>query len=153
MFLLILIGWAVAEIFAFVEVGHAIGLLAAILILLATSVLGTQLLRVQGRAAIGRVALAVTEHREPGRAALDGVLGFLGAALLVLPGFVSDAFGALLLLPPTRVLTRRWLSRHYAGRMMRFVASTGSFASRAGGRHPDDVDSTAIDDDHQQLDR
>jgi UPF0716 protein FxsA len=153
MFLLILVGWAVAEIFAFVEVGHAIGWPAAILILLATSVLGTQLLRVQGRAAFARVSLAVSERRAPGRAALDGVLGFLGAMLLVLPGFVSDALGALLLLPPTRKLAGRWLSHHYAGRTMRFVANTGSFASRAGGRHPHDVDSTAIDDDRQQLDR
>jgi UPF0716 protein FxsA len=153
MFLLILVGWAVAEIFAFVEVGYAIGWPAAILILLATSVLGTQLLRVQGRAAFARVSLAVSERRAPGRAALDGVLGFLGAMLLVLPGLVSDALGALLLLPPTRKLAGRWLSHHYAGRTMRFVANTGSFASRAGGRHPHDVDSTAIDDDRQQLDR
>lgn len=153
MFLLILVGWAVAEILVFVEVGHAIGWPAAILILLATSVLGTQLLRIQGRAAFARVSLAVSERRAPGRAALDGVLGFLGAMLLVLPGFVSDALGALLLLPPTRKLAQRWLSRHYAGRAMRFVANTGSFASRAGGRQADDVDSTAIDDDREALDR
>jgi UPF0716 protein FxsA len=116
-------------------------------------VLGAQLLRIQGRAAIERVSLAVSEHRAPARAAIEGVLGFLGATLLVVPGFVTDALGALLLLPPTRALTRRWLSRHYAGRTMRFVASTGRFASRGGGRRPDDVDSTAVDDDPHQLGR
>jgi len=81
------------------------------------------------------------------------VLGFLGAVLLVVPGFVTDALGVLLLLPRTRALTRRWLSRHYAGRTMRFVASTGRFASRDRGRRPDDVESTAVDDDPYELGR
>jgi UPF0716 protein FxsA len=153
MFVLVLIGLPVAEIFIFIEVGNAIGWLLAVVVLLGTSVLGAQLLRIQGRAAIGRVSLAVAEHRAPARAAIEGVLGFLGAVLLVVPGFLTDALGALLLLPPTRALMRRWLSRHYAGRTMRFVATTGRFASRDRGRHPDDVESTVVDDDPPQLRR
>jgi UPF0716 protein FxsA len=153
MFVLLLIGLPVAEVFVFIEVGNAIGWLLAVVILLGTSVLGAQLLRIQGRAAIERVSLAVSEHRAPARAAIEGVLGFLGAVLLAVPGFITDALGALLLLPPTRALTRRWLSRHYAGRMMRFVATTGRFASRDRGWRPDDVESTAVDDDPHQLGR
>ncbi|HEY1775787.1 MAG TPA: FxsA family protein [Solirubrobacteraceae bacterium] len=149
--LLLLIAWPAIEIFVFIEVGQAIGWLLTIVILLGTSVLGGQMLRIQGRSAIQRVSVAVSERRAPGRAALNGLLGFLGAVLLLVPGFVTDALGALLLLPPTRSLTGRWLSRHYAGRTMRFVASTGRFASRDRGRRPDDVDSTAIDDDQPQL--
>jgi len=151
--LLFLIVWPAIEIFALIEVGHAIGWPLAIVVLLGTSVLGAQLLRVQGRTAIERVSVAVSEHRAPARAAVDGLLGFLGGVLLVIPGFVTDALGALLLLPPTRALTRRWLSRHYAGRAMRFVATTGRFASRDRGRHPDDVESTAVDDDRRGLGR
>ena len=146
MFVLLLIGLPIAEIFAFIEVGMAIGWLLAVVLLLGTSVLGVQLLRIQGRAAIERVSLAVSEHRAPARAAIEGVLGFLGAALLVVPGFITDALGALLLL-------RQWLSRHYAGRTMRFVATTGRFASRGRGWRPGDVESTAVDDDPHQLDR
>jgi len=153
MVLLLLIAWPAIEILAFIEVGHAIGWLLAAVVLLGTSVLGAQLLRIQGRAAIGRVSLAVSERRAPAGAAIDGLLGFLGGVLLVIPGFVTDALGALLLLPPTRALTRRWLSRHYAGRAMRFVASSGRFASRDRGRRPGDVDSTAVDDDQLRLDR
>jgi UPF0716 protein FxsA len=153
MFVLVLIGLPVLEVFVFIEVGRAIGWLLAVVVLLATSALGAQLLRIQGRSAVQRVSLAVSEHRAPARAAIDGVLGFLGSLLLVIPGFVTDALGALLLLPPTRALTRRWLSRHYAGRAMRFVATTGRFASRDRGRRPDDVDSTAVDDDPHQLGR
>ncbi len=153
MLLILLIAWPAIEILAFIEIGQAIGWLLAVGVLLGTSVLGAQLLRIQGRAAIERVSLAVTEHRPPAGAAIDGLLGFLGGVLLVIPGFVTDALGVLLLLPPIRTLTRRWLSRHYGGRAMRFVATTGRFASRDRGRRPGDVDSTAVDDDQPQLDR
>jgi UPF0716 protein FxsA len=151
--LLLLLAWPAIEIFVLIEVGDAIGWLLTVVVLLGTSVLGAQLLRIQGRSALERVSLAVSEGRAPARAAIDGLLGFLGGVLLVIPGFVTDALGALLLLPPTRALTRRWLSRHYAGRTMRFVASTGRFASRDRGRRPDDVDSTAVDDDQSRLSR
>jgi UPF0716 protein FxsA len=151
MIVLLLIAWPAIEIFVFVEVGQAIGWLLAVAVLLATSVLGVQMLRIQGRSTIERVSLAVSEHRAPARAAIDGLLGFLGGVLLVIPGFVTDALGALLLLPPTRALARRWLSRHYAGRAMRFVATTGRFAARDRGRRPDDVESTAIEDDVHRL--
>jgi UPF0716 protein FxsA len=153
MVVLIPIAWLLIEILAFIEVGQAIGWLLAVLVLLGTSVLGAQLLRLQGRSAIARVSLAVSEHRAPARAALDGLLGFLGGVLLVIPGFVSDALGTLLLLPPTRALTRRWLSRHYSGRTLRFVASTGRFASRDRAPRPGDVESTAVDEDQQRLGR
>ena len=153
MFVLVLIAVPVLEVFVFIEVGQAIGWLLAVVLLLGTSVAGVQIVRIQGRAALERVSLAVSGRRAPGGAAVDGALGFLGGLLLVVPGFVTDALGALLLLPPTRALTRRWLSRHYAGKTMRFVASTGRFAARGGGRRPDDVDSTAVDDDPGQLDR
>ena len=153
MFVLFLIALPVVEVFAFIEVGGASGWLAAVVVLLATSVLGAQLLRIQSRSAIERVSQAVSERRAPARAALDGVLGFIGGLLLVVPGFVTDAFGVLLLLPPTRALARRWLTRHYTGGAMRFVATTGRFASGDRGRRPDDVDSTAVDDDLRQLNR
>jgi UPF0716 protein FxsA len=154
MFLLVLIAVPVLEVFVFIEVGHAIGWLLAVVLLLGTSLLGVQLVRIQGRAAIERVSLAVSERRAPGRAAIDGALGFLGATLLVVPGFVTDAFGALLMLPPTQALAGRWLSRHYAARLMSFVATAGRFTGRGGGSGgvpPADVESTAIDDDLDQL--
>jgi UPF0716 protein FxsA len=151
MFLLLLIAWPAVEIFVFIEVGLAIGWLLTVVLLLGTSVLGAQLLRIQGRVAIERVTLAISEGRTPARPAIDGLLGFVGGVLLVIPGFVTDALGALLVLPPTKALTRSWLSRHYSGRMMRFVATTGRFASRDRGPRPGDVESTAVDDDLPRL--
>jgi UPF0716 protein FxsA len=153
MFVLVPIGVLVVEVFVFIEVGRAIGWLLAVVLLLGTSVLGVRLLLIQGRSAIERVSLAISEHRAPAYAAIDGALGSLGCVLLVIPGFVTDVLGALLLLPSTRKLTRRWISRHYTGRIVRFVATTGRFASGARGRHPADVESTVVDDDRDQLDR
>ncbi len=153
MFLLILIGVPVLEVFVFIEVGHAIGWLLALALLLGTSLLGARLVRSEGRAAIERFSLAVSERRAPASAAIEGALGFLGAALLAVPGFVTDALGALLLLSPTRKLARRWISSHFAGRVTRFAASAGRFAARDHAARPADVDSTAIDDDLDQLGR
>ncbi|MFI4984537.1 MAG: FxsA family protein [Solirubrobacterales bacterium] len=153
MFVLVLIGVPAVEVFVFIEVGHAIGWLLAVVLLLGTSVLGARLVRIQGRSAIERVSLAVSERRAPARAAVDGALGFLGGVLLAVPGFVTDVLGALLMFPPTRTLTRRWLSRHYAGRTMSFVATAGRFASGDRGARPADAESTAVDDDPGQLGR
>ena len=154
MLALALLAWPVLEVFVFIEVGLAIGWLPAIVLLLGASLLGTQLLRVQGRAAIERVSAAVSERRAPGRAALDGALGFLGGVLLVVPGFVTDVLGALLVLPPTRTLAGRWISRRYVDRMIGFAATAARFtpARRAASR-PADVDSTAIEDDQDLLGR
>lgn len=148
-----MIGVPVLEVLVFIEVARTIGWLLAVLLLIGSSVIGARLLPIQGRSAIDRVSLAVSERRAPGRAALDGALGFLGAMLLVVPGFVTDAVGALLLLPATRALARSWLSLHYAGRMMSFVATAGRFASRERARAPADFDSTAVDDDLDEIER
>lgn len=154
MVLLLLIAVPLVEVVVFVEVAQAIGWLVAFALLLATSVLGTQLLRIQGRAAIQRLSLAVAERRPPGAPALDGALGFLGAALLALPGFVTDALALVLLFAPTRGLVRRRLSRHYSARLMNLLARSGRFGARgAPGRPRADVDSTAFEDDLEQLDR
>jgi UPF0716 protein FxsA len=159
MFVVVPIAVLAVEVFVFIEVGHAIGWVAAILLLLGTSLLGARLLLIQGRAAIGRVSRAISERRAPGRAAIDGALGSLGCVLLVVPGFLTDVLGGLLLFPPSRDLARRWVSHHYAGRTLSFLASTRPFAAGARGRTgaadqpPADVESTAVEDDRDQLER
>jgi UPF0716 protein FxsA len=152
-FVLILIGVPVLEVLVFIEVGRAIGWLLAVVLVLGISVLGVQLLRVQGRATIERVSLAVSERRASGGAAVDGALGFLGALLLVIPGFVTAVLGALLLFPLTRRLMRRWISRHYVARVVRFTAAAGRFAPGNRDMPRFDVESTAVDDDLDQLSR
>jgi UPF0716 protein FxsA len=146
MFLLAVIAVPLLELAAFVAVGLSAGWLLAIALLAGMSLLGVVALRAEGRAALAGVSPAAWENRSPGPAALDAALGLLGAVLLVLPGFVTGAVGAVLLISPTRHALRRTLSRHLARRVMRFGVTVQRFS-------PADVDATAIDDDRPRLGR
>jgi UPF0716 protein FxsA len=152
MFILLLLIPVVVEVIAFVEVAGVIGWALATALLIGTSLLGLALLGIQGRSALRRVSRALSERRAPGAAALDGALGFLGCILLVVPGFVTDALGALLLLAPVRALVRRWISRRYATRVMRFAGAAAQATSRTRVVWAADVESTAVEGDRPQLD-
>jgi UPF0716 protein FxsA len=96
-----------AELYVIIQIGQQIGALWTIALLLADSIIGTLLLRSQGRAAWRRFNEATTEGRIPAREVADGALIMLGGAFLLTPGFLTDIFGLLLLIPPTRALFRR----------------------------------------------
>ena len=68
----------------------------------------------------------------------DGVLIVVGGTLLLTPGFITDIFGLLLLIPPTRAIARR-LMRPLLMRRFRIVG----FPGRTGARQPYDFDGTA----------
>jgi UPF0716 protein FxsA len=113
--LLALIGLFIAlplvELYVILKVGDAIGVLWTIALLAADSVLGSLLLRSQGRSVWRRFNNALAEGKVPHREVLDGVLVIFGGAFLITPGFVTDVIGLLLLLPPTRAIIRRTLTR------------------------------------------
>jgi UPF0716 protein FxsA len=123
----------IAELYVIIQVGQAIGVLPTIALLIADSILGTVLLKTQGRAAWRRFNAAVSEGRVPTREVLDGVLVVFGGALLLTPGFLTDIFGILFLLPPTRALIRRVALRNVAARMAA-SATTWGIGRMAGGR-------------------
>jgi UPF0716 protein FxsA len=152
--LLFVIGIPVLEIYVIVRVGEAIGALPTIALLVATSLLGVRLMRSQGRAVVRNFSAAIAAGRPPAREALDGALVFIGGALLVAPGFVTDVVGAVLLVPPTRALVRRWIVHHYAGRFVTFVAGAPRRKGQGpGGGDPYDVEGTAVELDRHELDR
>ncbi|HEY4279875.1 MAG TPA: FxsA family protein [Conexibacter sp.] len=143
-FLLILV--PAAELFVIIQVGEAIGALPTLRLLLLSSILGGTLLRSQGRIAWRRFRDAIAAGRPPGREVVDGALVVLGGSLLIVPGFISDAVGLLLLLPPTRVFARRLLIASALRRFLPGGAILGG-AARSRGRQDYDVDSTAHDVD------
>jgi UPF0716 protein FxsA len=104
-----------AELYVILKVGDAIGVVWTILLLAADSVLGSLLLKSQGRAVWRRFNAGLAEGRLPHREVLDGVLVIFGGAFLITPGFITDIVGLFLLLPPTRPLARRVLARRLAG--------------------------------------
>jgi len=92
-----------AEIAAFVLVAIAVGVWAAALLVLLTSVAGALLLRLGGRAHLERVRGAIGGRLEvSAEAAGRGVFIVLAGLLLLIPGFLTDILGLLILLPATR---------------------------------------------------
>jgi UPF0716 protein FxsA len=101
----------IVEIYVIIQVGQAIGALWTILLLIVDSIVGARLLSWQGRRAWLRFQEAIAAGRLPHREVIDGVLIVVGGAFLLAPGFITDALGLLLLIPPTRAVVRRGLAR------------------------------------------
>jgi UPF0716 protein FxsA len=112
----------VAELYLILKVGDLIGVPLTILLLAADSVIGSLLLRSQGRAAWRRLNEALAEGRMPHREVQDGALVIFGGAFLITPGFITDVIGLLMLLPPTRPLVRRLVMRALTRRAERRMA-------------------------------
>ena len=97
------------EIALFIQVGGAIGLGWTLLIVLITAVLGTWLVRTQGMMAIGNLRRSFSELDDPTEPLAHGAMILLAGALLLTPGFFTDAVGFALLMPPVRVAVFRYL--------------------------------------------
>ncbi|HKH16694.1 MAG TPA: FxsA family protein [Solirubrobacteraceae bacterium] len=147
-FLLVVLFIAVpiAELAVIIQVGQAIGVWWTIAILVADSILGSLLMRSQGRAVWRRFNSTLQVGRAPAREVADGVLVIFGGALLLTPGFLTDVLGLLLLLPPTRAVIRRLFLRQ-AMRRITVTMTAGTRAPRGGARRDDDLEGTAVDVD------
>jgi UPF0716 protein FxsA len=147
-FLLILfIAVPIVELAVILQVGGLIGFWPTVGLLIADSILGSVLMRSQGRAAWRSFNAALSSGRPPAREVLDGVLVIFGGALLLTPGFATDLLGLLLLIPPTRAVVRRLLVRRFAGRMVASASSAafGRARGRAGAGRGYDVEGTATE--------
>lgn len=138
--ILIFILVPLAELYVILQVGEAIGAVWTILLLAADSLLGSMLLRSQGRAVWRRFNETLAAGAMPHREVLDGVLVIFGGAFLITPGFLTDVVGVVFLLPPTRALVRRALMRRLSQRVV------GGFGVRRT-RSPGDVEGSATDYD------
>jgi UPF0716 protein FxsA len=138
--LLLLILWPIAELFVAIKVAEAIGILLTVVLLLIAMPVGFWLTKAEGRVAWRRLSQAVAQGVPPGRQVLDGALVLLGGLLLIVPGFITDGLGLVLLLGPSRSLTGRAITRNLQSRVVRA-------ATRFSGpdRSAYDVDSTATD--------
>jgi UPF0716 protein FxsA len=127
------------ELYVILEVvGPALGAPLTILLLAADSIIGALLFKSQGRSVWRRFNSALSEGRVPHREVIDGVLVIFGGAFLITPGFLSDIVGALLLIPPTRSLVRRFLVRRLGRRLV--VSAPGrSYDVEGSAREYDDA--------------
>jgi UPF0716 protein FxsA len=106
----------IVEVAVIIEVGQRIGALDTIGLLILVSAVGAAIVKAQGLAALRRAITDVEARRVPGATLAEGALLATAGALLLIPGFVTDAIGLLLLFRPVRsavgqVLRRRWSKR------------------------------------------
>jgi len=134
-----------AEIAAFVVVAQQIGVLLAIVLVLAVSACGPFLLRRVGLGVLEHARVRLSQGESPNRDLLDGVVVVLAGVLVSIPGFVGDAIGLLLLIGPVRHLVIRVAGRVLA-RSLRHgtVVRLGQFPGR---------NAPVIDADTRQADR
>ncbi|HZD24643.1 MAG TPA: FxsA family protein, partial [Alphaproteobacteria bacterium] len=110
--LLAFIAVPMIEIAVFIKVGGLIGLWPTLAIVILTAILGTAALRQQGLSTLRRAQEAMNRNELPVREVFDGLCLLVAGALLLTPGFVTDALGALLFVPQVRTLLRNLIGRH-----------------------------------------
>jgi len=102
------IGVPLIEIYLFIQVGGLIGALPTVLLVIATALLGVSLLRAQGFNTMAKFQQEVATGQLPANTMLEGVALIFGGALLLTPGFLTDAIGFLCLIPFTRQTLIAW---------------------------------------------
>lgn len=138
--LLVLLVAAIIELTVLIAVGQAIGVLATIGLLILASLLGAVLLRREGARTLRAFAEAVRTRRPPHQELVDGMLIAAAGVFIVLPGFVSDVLGLLLLLPPIRALVRKRMLRSAS------LGTLGTLGTPAGFAPGGVVEGEVVDD-------
>jgi UPF0716 protein FxsA len=115
----------ILEIYVLIQVGQVIGPWWTILLLIADSLIGSWLLRREGSRAWQALQIALREGRMPARELADAALIVFGGALMISPGFVTDIFGLMAILPLTRPLGRRLLTGLVTRRLTRDTRRPG----------------------------
>ena len=119
----------IAEIMLLIEVGDHIGGLNTVALVILTAIVGAALLRQQGLDTLLKANQKMAQGQIPIKEMLQGIMLAVGGALLLTPGFITDAIGFICLLP----FTRAWL----AGLLLRkgVVSSAGGFSGFSYSAH------------------
>ena len=113
-FLFVMIAVPIAEIAVFIEVGGILGLWPTLATVIVTAMAGTALLRHQGLATLLKAQESLARGRFPIDQVFDGLCLLFAGALLLTPGFITDAAGLVLFVPAARAWVRRLAGRYLA---------------------------------------
>jgi UPF0716 protein FxsA len=117
---LVLILVPIAELYVIIQVGHVLGAVNTLALLVLISFAGAWLMKREGLSTWRRAQRQVEAGLLPGRELVDGALILLAGALLLAPGFITDTLGLLLLLPPVRAAGRT-VARRRLQRRVRYI--------------------------------
>ena len=116
------------EIFLFIKVGGAIGALPTVVLVILTALIGVSLLRMQGLRTMARFQQQMASGELPANTMLEGAALLFGGALLLTPGFLTDAIGFLCLIPYTRQTLIHWIMSKFIVQQ-HFTSYTSSTSS------------------------
>ncbi len=122
------------EIALFIQVGGLIGLWPTLAIVILTAILGTWLVRSQGALAIANLRESFSDLRDPTEHLAHGAMILFSGALLLTPGFFTDAAGFALLAPPVRSAVYRWARKRVKVQKFEMGAQPGHRAPPNSGR-------------------
>jgi UPF0716 protein FxsA len=134
--LVALIGIPLAEIAVFIAIGDRIGVGWTLALILLTAVIGAAVMRQQGFTVLRRAQQQLDQGTAPVFEVFEGLCLLLGGALLLTPGFITDALGALLMVPALRRVLYRRARRHLEVR----VAGQSADGPRPGRGGPPTID-------------
>ncbi len=133
------------ELFVIIQVGQWIGFLPTLALLIAISIVGGILVKREGLSTWRRAQAQLRAGEVPAAELVDGALILAAGALLLTPGFVTDAIGFLLLIPAARFFPRRWARNHRATRTGSFVYGRVIDVRGTGGPDPSRPDPSGPD--------
>lgn len=146
-FLLLFVLFPVLELYVFFKVSTAIGFFPALLLIILGSMLGVLIIRVAGLATALRARESLNRGELPAQTMLEGLILALGGGLIMLPGFVSDVIGLVLVLPFTRRLLADKMRRRAEEQALRQRAFADDLQARGGpapqrplGREPNVIE-------------
>ena len=155
----------IVELWVIVQVASSTGVLNAIGLLVLVSVVGAWLVKREGLGILRRIGEETAAGRIPGKEIVDGMLVLFAGALMLTPGFVTDALGLSLLFPPTRVLVRAVATRRFTrsvadgrtsfryGWRVGGTHQVGGRSGRHGGRHGGPLGDGVLDAESWEDDR
>jgi UPF0716 protein FxsA len=129
--LILILSIPLIEIWIMIDIGSIIGAGWTIMAIIATAVIGASVVRFQGFGVYSRMQSSVNRGEVPAMEMIEGLSLFISGVLLLTPGFVTDALGFLILVPPLR----RWFALNMLKRFF-IVPMPGGPPADDGSRQP-----------------
>lgn len=134
------------EIALFIHIGGAIGVIATLLLIVVTAIVGVTLLRIQGVITLIRVQESLNRGQVPAVEMLEGLMLLISGAFLLTPGFFTDAVGFACLIPAVRRSAAIWLLSHSN------VMTAGGFPGSGRGSQTDANGHRTIEGEFERKD-
>lgn len=128
------VGIPLLELFLLLRVGQSVGVLPTVGLVVLTGVVGGLLARYEGLRVLWEARRRLERGELPSQALADGLAVFCGGALLLTPGFFTDALGLALLLPPSRRFIKKAVANWARNRFNRGHSGSFTIDVEPGGR-------------------